>query len=114
MTLLDIERHSHELILPLSHPADLGGHIECLTAERLDEVEDFFCRLERDTRCRRFGPAAADDTLRSHAAKAFLDADCVIGVYAQGDLRGVLEIYSCAPHPFVEVALVVEKDWRRR
>ncbi len=114
MTLLDIERHSHELTLPFSQSPDLGTRIELLNADCLDELKDFFVRLDRDTRCRRFGHAAADDMLRSHAAKALVDAEWVIGIYAHGDLRGVLEIYSCVPHPFVEVALVVEKDWRRR
>ena len=114
MTLLDIQRDARELIISLGRSPDLGARIDQLNMDHLDEVEDFFLRLDRETRCRRFGHAAADHALRSHSAKAMADAAHVLGVYAGGDLRGVLEVYSCAPHSFAEVALVVEKDWRRR
>jgi GNAT superfamily N-acetyltransferase len=79
-----------------------------------DDVEDFFLRLDRDSRCRRFGHAASDDVLRTHVAGAFNNASYLIGIFAQGELRGVLELYSCAPVPCAEAALVVEQGWRRR
>src|SRR5689334_4463655 len=113
MTLLDTDPFREGLV-SLERPPELGVHIKTLNEDRLDEVEDFFVRLDRDTRCRRFGHAASDDALRVHAAKAITQAANVIGIYAGGDLRGVLELYSCAPHPFVETALVVEMKWRQR
>src|ERR687883_681015 len=42
------------------------------------------------------------------------DAACIIGIAADGRLRGVLELYSCAPQAHCEAALVVEPAWRRR
>jgi hypothetical protein len=33
---------------------------------------------------------------------------CLFGAFVDESLRGVLEIYSCAPHPYSEVVLVVD------
>jgi GNAT superfamily N-acetyltransferase len=49
-----------------------------------------------------------------HAHHALTTASCVIGVSVDGTLRGILELYSCAPQPFCEAALVVDPRWRRR
>jgi GNAT superfamily N-acetyltransferase len=113
MALVDVER---EVVCGDPRPSIRTTLLETETRslDRLDELEWFLIRLDRDTRCRRFGHAATDEVLRSHAAKALVDAACVIGLYAGGDLRGVLEIYACAPLQCVEVALVVEPAWRRR
>lgn len=85
-----------------------------LDADDLGEVQDFFLRLDRESRCRRFGHAASDEVLRAHAVTASSDASCLIGIVVGGELRGVLELYSCAPAVCAEVALVVERGWRRR
>lgn len=79
-----------------------------------DALQDFLLRLDRDTRGRRFGHVVSDDMLRDHARRALEEAVCVIGIAADGRLRGVLELYSCAPQAHCEGALVVETAWRRR
>jgi GNAT superfamily N-acetyltransferase len=85
-----------------------------LAREQLDELQDFFVRLDRDSRCRRFGHAASDESVVARAGVALEDASCVIGVFVDENLCGVLEIYSCNPQPYWEVALVVGQEWRRR
>jgi GNAT superfamily N-acetyltransferase len=85
-----------------------------LAPEQLHALQDFFVRLDRDSRCRRFGYAASDDGVVAHAGTALEDPSCVIGVFVDESLRGVLEIYCCAPRPYSEAALVVSQDWRRR
>jgi GNAT superfamily N-acetyltransferase len=79
-----------------------------------DELQDFLTRLDRDSRCRRFGHAATDELLLTHAVKALSEASCVMGIFADQALRGVLELYSCKPAPILEGAIVVEQAWRRR
>jgi GNAT superfamily N-acetyltransferase len=85
-----------------------------LDREQTCELQDFLLRLDRESRCRRFGHAASDEIMAAHAMTALEDATCVIGVFVDDVVRGVLEIYSCAPKGAPEVALVVDRDWRRR
>jgi ribosomal protein S18 acetylase RimI-like enzyme len=91
-----------------------GPQVTLIDDGQLDVLQEFLLRLDRESRCRRFGHAASDDALTAHAQTALSEATCVIGVAVDGTLRGILEIYSCAPRPFCEAALVVEPAWRRR
>jgi GNAT superfamily N-acetyltransferase len=79
-----------------------------------DALQDFLLRLDRESRSRRFGHVVSDATLRDYVRHALEDAACVIGIAADGRLRGLLELYSCAPARHCEAALVVEPTWRRR
>jgi len=97
-----------------SRAAPTGPQIRLLGREQLHELQNFFIRLDRSSRCRRFGHAASDASVAARAGTALQDASCVIGAYVDADLRGVLEVYSCAPNPYSEAALVVSQDWRRR
>ena len=92
----------------------LSPEIRPLGVEQREEIEDFLVRLDRESRCRRFGHAASDEIVIAHAGTALEDASCLFGAFVDESLRGVLEIYSCAPHPYSEVALVVDPHWRRR
>ena len=85
-----------------------------LDCAQLEEFQEFLLGLDRDSRWRRFGHAASDDALLAHARNALAAASCVIGIALDGRLRGALEVYSCAPQPFGEAALVVDAQWRRR
>lgn len=96
------------------HPRERGHGVERLGEPHLGEIEDLLLRLDRETRCHRFGHVVTDAALRAHAAKSVRDASSLIGVYAGGSLRGLLELYPCAPGSKVEAAVVVERDWRRR
>jgi hypothetical protein len=112
MSLLGIEHDRPSLAGSLAHAR--APHVWLLDCEQVEEFEEFLLRLDRDSRWRRFGHAASDEALQAHARSALAAASCVIGVSLDGTLRGALEIYSCAPQPFCEAALVVEPQWRRR
>jgi GNAT superfamily N-acetyltransferase len=89
-----------------------GPQLARVAAVERERLQEFLLRLDRDSRLRRFGHAASDAALCAHARTAVSQASVVLGVERDGGLRGVLEIYSCAPHPFCEAALVVEPGWR--
>jgi GNAT superfamily N-acetyltransferase len=88
--------------------------IRLLDCAQVEELQELLLCLDRESRWRRFGHAASDETLLTHARGALAAASCVIGIALDGALRGVLELYSCAPQPFCEAALVVDAQWRRR
>jgi len=98
---------------PEPRPFQLVAHIGFLNGEVLGDIEKLFIGLDRDTRCRRSGYAVTDGVLGPPATNVVMMTN-VIGVYAGGDLRGLIEVYPFAPNPHVEAALVVEKDWRQR
>jgi len=118
MALLGLEQDWTKT--PRVRSGPLAPLTQRLGREHRAELQDFLLRLDRDSRCRRFGHAASDDVLAAHAVTALEDA-WVIGAFVDdpGDcageiLRGALEIYSCAPQGTPEVALVVDQTWRRR
>src|SRR5882757_7634051 len=71
-----------------------------LGLEQREEIEEFLLRLDRESRCRRFGHSASDDIVIAHASRALEEASCLIGTFVDENLRGVLEIYPCTPHPY--------------
>src|SRR3954470_2170252 len=115
MALLGIEYDIRPRSSPLRSSLASGvAQTRLLSREHLGELQDFFVRLDRDSRCRRFGHAASDECVVARAGTALEDAACLIGVFVDDSLRGVLEIYCCDPHRYWEAALVVSRDWRRR
>jgi GNAT superfamily N-acetyltransferase len=112
MALLGLEHGRTQT--PRHRLGTLAVRTERLGREHAAELQEFFLRLDRGSRCRRFGHAASDEVVAAHAMTALEDATCVIGVCVDELLRGALEIYSCAPNGPPEVALVVDQDWRRR
>jgi GNAT superfamily N-acetyltransferase len=97
---------------PRQRSGPLSFRMQRLGREHRVELQDFLLRLDRDSRCRRFGHAASDDIVAAYAVTALEDAS-VIGVFVDEILRGALELYCCAPHGS-EAALVVDQNWRRR
>lgn len=92
---------------------------EPFRAARLDvddapKFQRFLMRLDRDSLYRRFGHALGAEAVRRHAVKALTDSVWTFGVSDGGDLRGVIELYTCATDRTLDAALVVEKGWRRR
>lgn len=77
------------------------------------KLQRFFSRLDRDSLRRRFGHELGEKAVRAQAVRTLTDAVCAFGVFADSDLRGVIELHACATRIF-EVALVVEHGWRRR
>jgi GNAT superfamily N-acetyltransferase len=103
----------------IAHPPSRTAEFRPAWTGRLDldhraELRSFFTRLDRESRCRRFGHAAADELLCLHADKALQDTRSTVGVFIDRTLRGVLELYPYAPAPILEGAIVVEQGWRRR
>ena len=88
-------------------------HVAALDLDDAPKLQRFLMRLDRDSLHRRFGHEVGEGALRAHAVKALTDTVCASGVFADGDLRGVIELYACADR-MLEVALVVEHGWRRR
>jgi GNAT superfamily N-acetyltransferase len=111
MALLGLEQD--RIKTPRARSSPLAPRMRRLGREHRAELQDFLLRLDRDSRCRRFGHAASDDVVAAHAVTALEDAG-VIGAFVDESLRGALEIYSCAPHGAPEAALVVDQSWRRR
>jgi GNAT superfamily N-acetyltransferase len=70
--------------------------------------------LDVSSRCARFGWASSDDSLMTHARSLVAGATHLIGAFAGGELRGILEIYADGTGRSAEVALVVAPPWRRR
>jgi GNAT superfamily N-acetyltransferase len=105
-------RFNPSLMTSLARPA--VPQILFLDDAQRDAFQDLLLRLDRDSRWRRFGHVVGDDTLRNHVQHALAHAAGVIGIARDGRLRGVLELYSCAPSPYCEGALVVAPSWRRR
>ena len=96
-------------------PAESPGPFR-VTPLQLDDAlhfQRFLMRLDRELLRRRFGHEIGEEAIRAHAFKALTDAVRIFGVFADGDLRGVIELYACQDRR-LEVALVVEHGWRRR
>ena len=109
---------------PLNFPAHIRPihamptHAPCrilaLTPDDTPTVERMLRGLDRDSRCARFGWASSDESLMTHARGLFVTATHLIGAFADGELRGILEIYADNAARGAEVALVVAPPWRRR
>jgi GNAT superfamily N-acetyltransferase len=78
------------------------------------EIERLYFSLDREARCDRFGHASSDASIAAHIQHALSHATRIIGVSADGKLRGLLEIYEGRASGPVEAALIVEQGWRRR
>jgi GNAT superfamily N-acetyltransferase len=102
----DVGRHADGAIL--------ASNIRCLGQPDENELRRVLLGLEPSARRSRFGQAASDSYLTSHAKSALANADWIIGAFIDESLRGVVELYKCEPHNYVEAAFVVEQEWRRR
>jgi len=106
--------------LPQAHdtsvPAELTTLLNVVPLELSDTVgfQQFLLRLDHDSRRRRFGREIGDGALRAHAVRALTDSVRTFGVFHNGDLRGVIELYALSADPMLEAAVVVEPQWRRR
>jgi GNAT superfamily N-acetyltransferase len=102
----DVGRHADGAIL--------ASDIRYLGQPDENELRRVLLSLEPSARRSRFGQAASDNYLTSHAKSALANADWIIGVFIDESLRGVVELYKCGPHNYAEAAFVVEQEWRRR
>lgn len=99
--------------MPVQHSnRDALGCVGAINSKT--QFQEFFMRLDGETRRHRFGHALSNDALRAHAIRALRTADCVLGAAVDGKWRGAIELYCSESTPWIEGALVVERDWRRR
>jgi GNAT superfamily N-acetyltransferase len=111
MALSELEtRPSAWMITPYRDPCV----IKALQSDNLAEVQRFLASLDRLSRWSRFGHAANDSSLLTHAQNALGAGACSFGAYVDGELRGFVDLYCCAPQKFFEAGVVVHQDWRRR
>jgi GNAT superfamily N-acetyltransferase len=111
MALLELETGpSARMVTPYRSPCD----IKTLHSDNLAEIQRFFASLDRRSRWSRFGHAANDSSLLTHAQNALGAGACSFGAYVDGQLRGFVDLYCCAPQKFFEAGVVVHQDWRRR
>ena len=100
-------------IIPL--PVDDDGLVRQLSAGDVPAICRLFEGLDMASRYPRFAGARSDEAMIRHSYFMLAKAVFVLGVYVRDDLRGVLEAHECAVRGGVaEVALVVERRWRRR
>ena len=88
--------------------------VKTLHSDDLADVQRFLASLDRSARWSRFGHAANDSSLLTHAQNALGAGACSFGAYVDGELRGFVDLYCCAPQKFFEAGVVVHQDWRRR
>ncbi len=87
------------------------GLIRALTAHDVPAIERMLRALDVDSRCARFGWASSDDSLMAHSRGLVANATHLIGAFAFGELRGIVEICGATA---AEVTLVVTPQFRRR
>jgi GNAT superfamily N-acetyltransferase len=92
----------------------MAFRIAALTRQDLPAIERMLHALDVGSRCARFGWASSDESLMTHARNLVGSATHLIGAFAGGELRGILEVYADGTGRSAEVALVVAPPWRRR
>ena len=102
---------SHEI------PGGFPGAIRPLAPEERRTLTAHLCRLDNNSRRRRFGLEVSDGFIDRYARSIDWDRAFVLGYFEGGVLRGAVE----AAWPAVdwldgaaEIAVQVEADWRRR
>jgi GNAT superfamily N-acetyltransferase len=70
--------------------------------------------LEQSCRVSRFACAASNHFMLQHSQRALSSAAWIAGAFVDETLRGVVEAYDDDAAGAVEVAFLVERNWRRR
>lgn len=97
---------------PVSLPADL--RYRKLQAADQAAMEAHLLRLEPHDRYLRFWGGAKDEVITAYCKRLDWSATVVIGVFIDGELRGVGELVRVrlVPHLSAEIALSVEGPWQ--
>lgn len=93
--------------------APLSPVIRALTANDVTAIRGMLTALDLASRCARFGWASSDAALAKHAGELAVRTT-TLGAFIDRELCGILEIYGGGNPRSVEVAVVVDKRWRRR
>lgn len=89
--------------------------IRQLKLQEVPLIAAHFSRLDAQARHDRFGYTASDEAMHAYASRVGADRGVVAGCFADGTLRGVIEVrptngWSC----YWEGVLTVEPDWQRQ
>ena len=89
-------------------------HITRIWAEHESQLVEFLCGLDRSSRVNRFGHSASDARVEAYAKAAIASAAFMAGVFAQGRIIGVVEVFEPSRDGVAEAAFAVAADWRRQ
>lgn len=70
--------------------------------------------LDDTSRVKRFNSVISDDGVVCHARRALHEAAWIAGLFAGGELCGVVELYETCEPGVVEASFAVASRWRRR
>jgi GNAT superfamily N-acetyltransferase len=91
-----------------------GGVIRKMWIDRAGPYRDHLLRLDRESRCNRFGGAVSDEFIRNYIELS-LGLDAVIhGFFVEGTLRGVAELRPLGKGfaNEAEAAFSIEEPWQ--
>jgi GNAT superfamily N-acetyltransferase len=88
--------------------------IRRIWAEHESQLVELLCGLDRSSRINRFGHPASDASVEAYAKGAIASATFVVGVFAQGRIIGVVEVFEASRDGVAEAAFAVAADWRRQ
>ena len=89
-------------------------HITRVLAEHESQLVELLCGLDRASRVNRFGHPASDARVEAYAKGAIASAAFIAGVFAQGRIIGVVEVFEPSRDGVAEAAFAVAADWRRQ
>jgi GNAT superfamily N-acetyltransferase len=78
------------------------------------QLSQLLVSLDRPSRVNRFGHPASDACVTAYARDAVEKAMFIAGVFSDGGLVGVVEVFEAGGDGVVEVAFAVHGDCRRR
>jgi GNAT superfamily N-acetyltransferase len=89
-------------------------HITRIWAEHECQLVELLCGLDRSSCINRFGHPASEACVEAYAKGAIASAAYIAGVFTQGRIIGVVEVFDAGRDGVAEVAFAVAADWRRQ
>lgn len=96
------------------HSAPIQTEVRTLGADQLTLFQDHLLRLAPSCRQDRFGMEAGDRFIRQYVSTTRALGTAIVAHVEDGIVRGTAELRPVAGHKLAEIALSVEKPWRRR
>jgi GNAT superfamily N-acetyltransferase len=70
--------------------------------------------LEPSARVNRFGHAVSNANMQAYSSQALSTAAFIAGVFLDGRIIGVVEVFAAEDDSIGELAFAIDADWRRR
>jgi GNAT superfamily N-acetyltransferase len=109
----DVSAHPPACRRPTVCPTE-KPHITRIWVEHERQLVELLCGLDRSSRVNRFGHSASEACVEAYAKGAITSAALIAGVFAQGRIIGVVEVFEASRDGIAEVAFAVAADWRRQ